>query len=215
MTITTTPKAEFNLTNSPPLITRYEYDAVGNRIDVTDSDSKVTRYSSIHYEETPASPMPTTAARALRSTPGIISLAVRDALNQQHRMQTIGYGQKIREMRPGGQAWQWSYDPVGNLQTQTDAKNQLTTHTYDNANRLTRIVIGAKTITFDYNPAGSMIKLRRRDSQRHDRRRRTAAQDQRNRQLRCIQPNLSLSLCSARHQERAGVSGRHRSNLHA
>lgn len=154
--VTTTPKPEFNINATSALTTRYEYDAVGNRITMTDSASTVTRYSFDAHRRITAVTDAADGVTRFAFDPRDNLLAVLDANGNQHRMDVDRLGRKTKETRPGGEAWQWSYDAVGNLATQTDAKGQITRHSYDSANRLTQTQIGTKTITYGYNAVGQL-----------------------------------------------------------
>ena len=168
ITVVTEPKAAFNPGNIvPTLTTHYKYDAVGNRISVTDSAGNVTRYAFDGLRRNIAVTDAAQGVTRFAFDPSDNWLAVRDANGNQHRMQFDRLGRKTYETRPGGETWQWTYDAADNLASQTDALGQITTYTYDATNRLIRRVIAAvpdsgvpnKTVTYEYNAAGSLTAV--------------------------------------------------------
>lgn len=58
---------------------------------------------------------------------------------------------------PLGNQTQWTYDPVGNLETFTDANTNATSYAYDNANNLTTVTApDATTTTYAYDNNGNL-----------------------------------------------------------
>ncbi len=156
-TITITPKPAFNLNNTPALVTRYGFDAAGNRTEVTDAAGNVTRYSFDALRRITSVTDATNGVTRTAFDQRNKVLAVQDANGNQHVTQFDRLGRKTKETQPGGEAWTWTYDAVSNLATQTDAKNQTATFDYDAADRRIRTVIAGRTVTYDYSSTGHLV----------------------------------------------------------
>ncbi len=77
-------------------------------------------------------------------------LKVKDALNNETIIEYDSLGQKTYMNDPDMGEWSYTYDDNGNLHTQTDAEEQVTTFAYDALNRVT-----SKTFSNTLNPSAN------------------------------------------------------------
>jgi RHS repeat-associated protein len=66
---------------------------------------------------------------------------------------------KISQTDPLGHQTQWTYDPVGNQISSTDASNHITSYTYDAADQLASVSApGGATTTYTYDGNGNLLQ---------------------------------------------------------
>lgn len=88
------------------------------------------------------------------------------------------------ETDPLGDETQWAYDPVGNLESLTDANNNSTTYTYDDANNLLTVEApDTSTTTYAYDNNGNLTS--KTDANNHTT---TYAYDNANHQTSVVKP---------------------------
>lgn len=121
------------LLESRPLaaLTRYTYDAIGNRTQVRDPEARVTAYT---YDA---------RRRLLTETNGASETT------------TYTYddnGNRLTQRRPKGNTWTYTYDNANRLTRITDPANGVTAYTYDgNGNRLTQTDARTNRTGYEYD----------------------------------------------------------------
>jgi RHS repeat-associated protein len=121
------------------VITRYSYDAVGNRTRLTDAANHSTSYA---YD---ALNRVVTTTNALSGT----TLVTYDAVGNQTQI-----------VNPKSQAVTYQYDSLYRLKQSTDAANQSTSYTYDAAsNRLTETDALTRTTVYAYDNLNRLIQI--------------------------------------------------------
>lgn len=166
--------------------TRYDYDANGNVVSVTDNlgrttlafydelDRAVRVVRPAYTDRSPGSPTfglfvrPVTRnlydalGRLIEVSAGYTTDASgaegQDVPTRQMSYQYDDFGRRIRETDGAGRSWSVKYDLNNNAFEITDAKNQITTLTYAYGGRvLTRTdQFGART-AYQYNPRGQVV----------------------------------------------------------
>jgi RHS repeat-associated protein len=144
------------------VVTEYDYDAVGNRTDITDANGHVTHltYDDMNRLETRSVQGITQPWQyyydkvgnltVITDAKGIVTHYVYDDLN---RLTAIDYQDSTPDVSFG-------YDPVGNRTSMTDAAGS-TTYIYDELNRLTSVVThpGNRTVGYTYDDVGNLTQL--------------------------------------------------------
>ena len=120
--------------------TRYAYDAAGNLITKTDPANRTTAYAFDNLGRTQvitdALPAET---RFVYDNRDNLREVIDGNGNPAFRYEYDRNDRVIAELRALGQRTNYTYDPVGNVQTRIDAKNQKIRTVYDDAGRVDRI----------------------------------------------------------------------------
>lgn len=158
-------------TNAEDETTRYAYDKLGNRTDLIEADSVVT-----HYE---FDPLYRLAAVVLNYKPVVLPNAetnVRYAYGYDANDNLVRITDPMarpptqfiqdsldrleKEINPLGNAWQYTYDPVGNLKTRLDANGALTRYSYFKDDLLAETAYPDNTkITRTYDPNHNLVAM--------------------------------------------------------
>ncbi len=143
------------------VITEYDYDAVGNRTDITDANGHVTHltYDDMNRLETRSVQGIAQSWQyyydkvgnlaVITDAKGVVTHYVYDDLN---RLMTIDYPDPQEDVT-------FDYDPVGNRKTMTDTIGT-TSYIYDELNRLTSVIQpSVGTVGYTYDDVGNLTQL--------------------------------------------------------
>jgi RHS repeat-associated protein len=138
-------------------VTKYEYDANGNRTKLTDPLNRITSqtYDALNRMKQvtdPATGITQFTYDSLNRLTGVT-----DPRNLTTNYTYNAFGDLLSLASPDTGTTQNTYDLSGNLLTRTDAKGQLTTYTYDALNRVTNIQYAdgqATAYTYDQGTNG-------------------------------------------------------------
>lgn len=136
------------LLESRPLaaLTRYTYDAIGNRTQVRDPEARTTVYT---YDA---------RRRMLTETNGA---------SETTTYTYDGNGNRLTQRRPKGNTWAYTYDNANRLTRITDPANGVTAYTYDgNGNRLTQTDARTNRTSYEYDALNRQTAMIYADSAR-------------------------------------------------
>ncbi|MEW6618527.1 MAG: RHS repeat-associated core domain-containing protein [bacterium] len=148
----------------PDTTISYEYDPVGNIGTMTDSRG-VTRYKYDSVDRLVKIIHPDGSVSTYTSTyavwaQGVSKILVEDAngkatnyaFNSLHQLQEVKQNNEGEDI-----VTRYSHDPLGNLQSITDAKNRTTVYSYDGLNRLTKVTYPDDTgVEYRYDKNGNL-----------------------------------------------------------
>ncbi|MEW8203091.1 MAG: RHS repeat-associated core domain-containing protein, partial [Candidatus Thiodiazotropha endolucinida] len=144
-------------------ITTAEYDEVGNVINTTDAEGRVTqyRYDALDRLVEVIDPQNQSTRFSYDNRDNLLS--VTDPNGHTTRYTYDRANRTTSEIRPGGQTIFFEYDSAGNLTTTTDPDGRRTVNTYDEANQLVikdRYAPGTtdpeRTVAYSYDLNGNL-----------------------------------------------------------
>ena len=143
---------------------RYQYDAVGNLIEVADSLGGVRTQSYDALSRLKQQVLPPASSGATRAAinydyDGLDQIsAVRDPRNLLTSYTNDGLGNQLGVLSPDAGGSAKTYDAAGNLQTSTDARGKVTNYSYDALNRVISVRFSsglASNFEYDGGAAGA------------------------------------------------------------
>ncbi|MCU7937401.1 MAG: RHS domain-containing protein [Candidatus Thiodiazotropha sp. (ex Dulcina madagascariensis)] len=144
-------------------ITTTAYDEVGNTVQTTDAEGRITQYRHDALDRLIEVIDPLNQSTRFSYDNRDNLLSVTDPNNHTTRYTYDRADRKTSESRPGGQIIAYTYDPAGNLTSTTDPDGRKTVNTYDAANQLVTQAHYApgqttaeRTITYSYDPNGNL-----------------------------------------------------------
>jgi RHS repeat-associated protein len=161
---------------TPPVVTLFGRDPAGTGLltSITDPRGKVTSFEyaqdNLTTVTTPLGNKTTMAYDGSgRMTSSVEPRGNVTGANPDQFRWTYSYDNAdhvLTQTDPLGNVTTWTYDPVGNLKTVTDAKNRTTTYGYDGADHLTSVTAPDTTVTsYAYDPVGNLSS--RTDAKQH------------------------------------------------
>ncbi|MEW6079368.1 MAG: right-handed parallel beta-helix repeat-containing protein [Thermodesulfobacteriota bacterium] len=142
--------------------TRFGYDPVGNLIEKTDKDGRITyyEYDALNRLVRVTDPASGQTSYTYDNRNNLVSLT--DAEGQTTNFAYDLNNRLTRETRPEGQQTTYAYNDSGSLSEKLDAKGQRAAYTYDAAGQMTETRyydagnVLVKTVTFTYDNAGRL-----------------------------------------------------------
>lgn len=143
---------------------QYQYDASGNRTQVTDPLGNVTNisYDQLYRIKQQVQPVPAAGVARPASTFSYDGLDQLSSVSDPRNLSTIytvdGLGNRLGLSSPDTGTTNRTYDSAGNVLTSTDARGKVTTYSYDVLNRVTDITYASgapTTFQYDGGPSGA------------------------------------------------------------
>lgn len=145
-------------------IYQYQYDASGNRTQITDPLGNVTNigYDQLYRIKQQIQPAPATGVARPTSNFSFDALDQLSSVSDPRNLSTIytvdGLGNRLGLNSPDTGTTNRTYDSAGNVLTSTDARGKVTTYSYDVLNRVTNIAYASGVPTsfeYDGGPSGA------------------------------------------------------------
>lgn len=137
---------------APRLKEKFEYDKLGRIKKVTDSANRETNYVYNDVNRIYTVTNAELEATQIKYDQRFQTIEVKDAINQIYQFNYDPLGRLLSQTRAGS-TMSFEYDPVGNNKKRTDYTGRVTHYTHDKLNRLEKIVYG------DPVPAGAPPNL--------------------------------------------------------
>ena len=160
-----------NVGNPQALTWRFGWNALGQRISMTDpaGNATLTRYDVLGRTVETIDSLNQSTKQTWDAHGNVTS--VTDAKGNTHRFDYDKAGRLLQEIRPGGGITRFQYDAAGQLTQRTDAGGNIRRYQYDKAGNLTveeHLQAGSaldQRITYQYNANNQLIAYDQQDGQ--------------------------------------------------
>ena len=124
-----------------PLVEKFEYDKIGRIKKYYDTANRLTEYGYDDANRTNTVTNAELEVTTLKYNQRFQTIQVKDALNQVYQFGYDPLGRMLSQTRAGG-TMSYEFDEVGNIKKRTDYAGRVTNYTHDKLNRLTKIEYG-------------------------------------------------------------------------